>query len=138
MSQEVIEFGDGQQKRIAVVETLASLAGASPTIRVKLSDLGEVDKVKAPASAHEYPRVCVYEFDKKYYVLLGQSKLIETLQKNAGVLDTEIDVRLLTKHTLKRSEPAQLNIKVQLDNAPTTRYYGGRGDYDNGGYRRRF
>lgn len=138
MSQEVIEFGDGQQKRIAVVETLASHAGASPTIKVKLSDLGGIDKVKAPASAQEYPRICVYEFNKKYYVLLGQGKLVETLQKNAGALDVEIDVRLLTKHTLKRSEPAQVNIKQQLDYVPATRQYSGRGDYDNSGYRRRF
>lgn len=134
MSQEVIEFGNGDQKRIAVVQTLITHAGSAPAIKVKLSDLGPVDKVKAPASAQGYPRVCVYEFDKKYYVLLGHEKLVELLQKNEGSLNVEIDARLLTKHTIKRAEPSQVNIKQQLEQNAPIRFHSGRSDRSSESY----
>ncbi len=99
MTKEIIVFNADDKVRHILVSVLKIQAGTGPTIDININDIGDQSKVTAPDSAKACNFIAAYEFNKKYYILLGLDKV------NYASLDGKIRVKLITRHMIKKSEP---------------------------------
>lgn len=137
MSQNILTFVDKENgvERKAVIDILKAHAGTGPKIRIKLADLGmSATVMNITDECLTHPTIAVYEYDKKYYVLLGQNKVHEHTSV-AKSLDHNFEVRLVTKYLMKRAEPATICPRELTD-----QIHGREPSYENtrnNGYRER-
>lgn len=99
------------------VQSLRQHSGNSPAIKVKLADLGDVTFVKATTEARKNKFIAAYCYADKWYVLLGHEQVEEMINQYGADSNQEFVARLVTKHTIKKAEPAQINVKAAVARA---------------------
>lgn len=117
-----------------IIDVLRNVMRTGPKITIKSNEL-DVNFAEAVTHPEGFDdsreAVALYQFNGKYYILLGVSKVKQLLASQEGVVD--IKGYLVTKHMLKRTQnvshtPQQMSEGVRDIPAASPQRYGDRGD----------